>query len=452
MRNNHHVRMPAPASARLEAMYNTRAGLWDREFGAYMKQQCNESGAQRESNVTPGQQLALKRLMKKTSKLEVILLEADKGKRFVAVDEATYLAMSRDHIEKDRKVSPEVVRRCQKEMSSTAKALTTILGLGVAQSSKNAGRCHENAGSEALDAPNLKLLPKVHKPATAQGHPQSRPVVAAQTGITSDFLVPVPHMQTPRLEDKSTEEALAQLSEAQGEILEAGSQSTMVGSLDVKALYPSIDQKEAAEMVGNLVLKSRLKISGIDFRAAQVYLASNLDMDGVKREGLKGLLPGRVSKKGVRPGPTTDELSVRTGMIASGPSAPRTTKWRATNPMTDLNDNQRRFILSKVIKIAVLRVFQNHVYSFNGQVYLQLAGGPIGLRLTSMVARVVMDTWASMFLVRLDDAGFILWAMVKYVDDINIVCDTIEPGWRWVDGFSPLDGGVEQGLPGEWSH
>ena len=461
MRNNRDVKMPAPASARLEAMYNTRAGLWETEHAKFVRNECEKSGAQKESNLTKEQQLALERLKKKVSKVEIIVLEADKGKRFVVVDQATYVAMSKDHIEKDRTVSPEEVRRAQREMSSTAKALTTIMGLGRDhQQGKNHARCHDNAGSGAEDAPVLKLLPKVHKDNHHLGHPQSRPVVAAASGLTSragdilaDVLSPLIHLEVPRHEDKSTEEVLCQLGQAQEAMKEAGSTKSMVGSLDVRALYPSLDQEGSADMVADMVARSKVRITGVDFRAAQVFLASNLDEDQVKKEGLKGLLPSRMHRRGARPGPTTDELSVKKPSKPRGgdaglpdsntglrqPSTPTptmstptvTTKWRMTNPERDLDENQKRFILSKVVKVAIIAVFKNHLYTFNGVTYVQLAGGPIGLRLTSIVARVVMDSWMVMFLVRLDDAGFHLWAIMKYVDDINVVCDMVDRGWRW---------------------
>ena len=73
-----------------------------------------------------------------------------------------------------------------------------------------------------------------------------------------------------------------------------------------------------------------------------------------------------------------------------------------TNPEGDLSAKQKKLIISKVVKIACLNVFKNHCYYFKGVRYLQLAGGPIGLRLTSIVARVVMDHWLSMFTTRLD--------------------------------------------------
>ena len=102
-----------------------------------------------------------------------------------------------------------------------------------------------------------------------------------------------------------------------------------------------------------------------------------------------------------------------------------------TNPEHDLSDMQKRTLLAKV---AIKSVFANHVYRFMGVTYLQLEGGPIGLRLTSVVARVVMDHWVSRFLTSLQDSGVKVWAIMKYVDYVNIVIDILEPGWRWVGG------------------
>ena len=421
------------------------------------------------------QRLALARLKKRVAKLGVMVLEADKGKRFVIVDESTYVQMSRDHVTKDRVIEPEDVSCAQRIMSTTAKALVTILGVGKSQSTKNSVRCHDNAGSAAEDAPTLTLLPKVHKDPHPDGHPQSWPVVAAASGLTSragdvlaDFLGPIIHLDTPRQEDKSMEEAIAQLGEAQSAIISTGARSVMVGSLNVNALYPSLDQGEAADMVAQLIMRSRTKITGVDYRAAQVFLASNLSPNEIKEEGLRGLLPDRMWKMGKRPGPTTTELAAKGpkdpwgGRIGAGghmptaqaqpqggsspqglrgeqhPPQPQskqaTTRWRMTNPDRDLSEYQKRFILAKVVKVAVRSVFANHVYRFMGVIYLQLEGGPIGLRLTSIVARVVMDHWASMFLTSLQDSGIKVWAMIKYVDDVNIVLDILEAGWRWSGG------------------
>ena len=55
----------------------------------------------------------------------------------------------------------------------------------------------------------------------------------------------------------------------------------------------------------------------------------------------------------------------------------------------------------------------------------------MGLRLTSLVARIVMDEWASLFLTRIVDSGVKVHAMMKYVDDINLILAMIKIGSRW---------------------
>ena len=51
------------------------------------------------------------------------MLQADKGKKFVVVDEETYLLMADDHIAKDEVTGPEEVAESQRVLSSTAKSL-----------------------------------------------------------------------------------------------------------------------------------------------------------------------------------------------------------------------------------------------------------------------------------------------------------------------------------------
>ena len=85
----------------------------------------------------------------------------------------------------------------------------------------------------------------------------------------------------------------------------------MVGSLDVSALYPSLDHEGASEQVSKLVMRSTVELSGMDWRAAQTFLASNLTEDEIKFEGLQKLVPRRLKKRGRRPGATTEEIWVK---------------------------------------------------------------------------------------------------------------------------------------------
>ena len=132
---------------------------------------------------------------------------------------------------------------------------------------------------------------------------QSRPVVGAQAGVSSragdilsDILEPLVSLQSPRFEDLSTEEVLSQLEEAQKAVASTGRRDTVVGSLDVKALYPSLDQMGSARIVAKFVKECPHDISNVDWRHAQVFIASNMDPHELKREGVMDLVPSRLKK------------------------------------------------------------------------------------------------------------------------------------------------------------
>ena len=170
-----------------------------------------------------------------------------------------------------------------------------------------------------------------------------------------------------RWEDKSTEEAIAQLHDAQKLIHESGDKNCMVGSLHVCALYPSLHQSEAAQLAANLVLDSPTAIEGVCYRSAQVFLASNMSTAELRKEGIVHLVPGCRCNRGCRPGPTTVKLSTK---FSPGPQTQpeaESSKWAPTNPDMDLTDGEKRLLVSKLIKKSVENVFANHLYQFWGR-------------------------------------------------------------------------------------
>ena len=67
-------------------------------------------------------------------------------------------------------------------------------------------------------------------------------------------------------------------------------------------------------------------------------------------------------------------------------------------PGVDLTELEKRLIVATVVKIGVLIMMNTHVYTWNGESYLQSAGCPIWLRITFAVARVVMNEWDARWL------------------------------------------------------
>ena len=55
-------------------------------------------------------------------------------------------------------------------------------------------------------------------------------------------------------------------------------------------------------------------------------------------------------------------------------------------------------IVGCVIELAVLTVMSTHIYSFEGELFLQVIGGPIGLRSTAAIANLIMKIWDSTYL------------------------------------------------------
>ena len=82
------------------------------------------------------------------------------------------------------------------------------------------------------------------------------------------------------------------------------------------------------------------------------------------------VLPSRTSGGGVRPG------------VTANPE--KEDHWYF--PKVELTDLEERMIVATIVKIGVLVMMNTHVYSWNGDTYLQKAGGPIGLRSTCAVA------------------------------------------------------------------
>ena len=353
-------------------------------------------------------------------------------KKLVVLDEPTYQRMAAEHISKDKPITEDELRSSQRILNATAKPLINIFNIGASQPGKNRVRCWDNASSEACEPAKLSLLPKIHRVPKENGDPHSRPLVAANVGVSTRagnliarVLEPMVALALPRMEDLSTEEAISQLNEASDSLRQKKVSSATVSSLDVKSLYPSIPHEDGAKEVAKFVLQSdQFNVENFDTRMAQTFIASNMTPEQIKAEGIENLIPDRVSKMGNRPGKTTTELT-----MLNDNNTTRETKWK-TKAIPN-NQTTIRKLCSLVLQLAVLNVFQEHCYTFDGIVYKQVSGCPIGLKLTGMVAQIIMDSWTRQFLMILDRAKLELHLLVKYVDDINIVLETVNPGTVW---------------------
>ena len=95
---------------------------------------------------------------------------------------------------------------------------------------------------------------------------------------------------------------------------------------------------------------------------------------------------------------------------------------------------EKKQVLAKVMKTAVLAIFKTHTYSFAARFYLQTKGGPIGLRSTCCVARLIMMWWDDKLVEAVEAAGLRMISGARYMDNIRVWCHAVRLGWRMVDG------------------
>ena len=148
--------------------------------------------------------------------------------------------------------------------------------------------------------------------------------------------------------------------------------------------------------------------------------------DEIEESGLSGIVPRRKFRRGTRPGITTKETK---GQKKEEEEEEKITKW-VYDRIVFTEDEQRQ-LLAKVMEVAVRTTFRNNLYQFEGQMRVQAAGGPIGLRLTGAVARVVMDYWAKRFREMARENNLTIYMFKKYVDDVNVVMEALGSGYRW---------------------
>ena len=192
---------------------------------------------------------------------------------------------------------------------------------------------------------------------------------------------------------------------------------TVVGA-DVEALYPNLADVEVANICFEAVMGSKIIFRNINYRKALLYLATCMHKTDQRTSPLWGALPRRTSRGGVRPG------------VTASPDCE--VNWYF--PSVELTNTEKRLIVATVIKVGILVMMNTHVYAWNGETYLQRSGGPIGLRSTCAVARVVMNVWDARWLALCEANNIVVKKKNRYMDDIRAFLKALKEGWRWDQG------------------
>ena len=135
------------------------------------------------------------------------------------------------------------------------------------------------------------------------------------------------------------------------------------------------------------------------------------------------VLQQRRYRKGTRP-----------GFSGTGPQGAGDEKKWEFGPSPALTEQDKKMVMSEVLRLATELMYETHLYNFNGRSFKQQEGGPIGLRSMCALARVVMGRWDIKWNKRMAAHNFKVEDDGLFVDDARVFMYPVRPGWRWVEG------------------
>ena len=351
---------------------------------------------------------------------DIIIFQTDKSGRFSVDTKTNYEEACEKHIENDIDIDEKEYKKCQREINGHSTFWTRILQAGKDTNGDGENRVRNNMQVENHGTAPLYSLRKDHKKhANREKGPPTRPVCAGNMAynhklshLISEVIKPLTEEMTTNCEN--TEEILAEIrkiNEAEKEDKD-DERDVILGSLDVVALYPSLQIDYTAKIVSETFVNSDLKIEGIDTKELGLYISLNTSNEQMEmKENIRRFCPTRKTKKGK---PTVS------GHAAKNDTEDRYKQW--TFPDEEPNEHEKKEMVAEALEIVIKFVMTNHIYECNGNMKKQREGGPIGLELTGELAKIMMSWFDKQMIKKIEEQSDIRLKMYKrYVDDINVV-------------------------------
>ena len=86
---------------------------------------------------------------------------------------------------------------------------------------------------------------------------------------------------------------------------------------------------------------------------------------------------------------------------------------------------EKKRIFGKMLELAVRTVMENHVYQHYGRFYKQSRGMPIGLRLSGVVAELIMNCWLEKVEMLIVKNSLGMYMNDVYVDDDDLLMEVV---------------------------
>ena len=255
------------------------------------------------SNLSMEQRKGLASLSKRVRANDIVVFQTDKSGRFSVDTPENYRNAVQPHIGTDPEISPAEHATIEKFLNAHGIAWTRLLAAG--EFTRSDVRIKNNMISSNSEAPPLYGLRKDHKVhADPVAGPPARPVCGANASanyrlshLLSIILSEVWQRDQTGCVCMNTEEMMAEIARVNAEGL---SDKVIVGSTDVKALYPSLDIEFTIQVVCEVVDSSGVTIDGMNYEEMGLYISLNRTADEIQALGLDAVCPVRACRRGAR--------------------------------------------------------------------------------------------------------------------------------------------------------
>jgi hypothetical protein len=377
-----------------------------------------------------------KDLDKLRKRRDIVMMESDKSGKVTIETPDSYIKAANKHIENDAEITEKEEKKIEESFNAHGRVLSRVFRLGEAHNHE--ARVIEAMTTERVEAPVLHLLGKDHKKGYDQKEgPPRRPVVGASEGpsyrvsnLISRILYEVADKMEGSAESNSTEDMLGSMVDTNEILKEKDIKVTEVtiGSLDVKALYPSLKAKESAQIAKEEIENSIVKIE-VNETELTKYLPICMTRADIVKEGLEDVV---YKEKGIKDG-EDGKVLITDKVMAGGPKARDRFEDKFDVPNRKPTKEEVKRMTALAVRIAIEEVMNNNVYIFNGKTRRQKEGGPIGVELTGGLSRVVMGRWDRMFKNMMTRLMMTIWMFKRYVDDMDLIVKT-ERNKKLLDG------------------
>ena len=157
---------------------------------------------------------------------------------------------------------------------------------------------------------------------------------------------------------------------------EEDKKTAIILSMDVKSLYPSIKKAVAKKAIEDILKNTDLDILNTNWWEAVKFVFVTVSQQEISDKGLSEVIPSRAKK------------APRLNIDCLQNNEDDEIKWRRAPRLP--SDNEKRTILALVLSVLVDFVMSNYIYKVGDTIHLQTDGGPMGLKLTGAIARMVM--------------------------------------------------------------